>query len=74
MAEVRESPARKDGRRVFGAEEAAAYLGVHRDTVYKWVKRGRIPHVYIGTRLAIPQWSLDRWLDAEAERSVGTRP
>lgn len=60
---------RKDGRRIgrrtFRPEEAAQYLGVSRSTVYREVAAGRLPSIRIRTRLLIPEFALDRWIEAQ---------
>lgn len=36
--------------RLVTAEQLAAHLSVNRFTVYRWVERGQIPHVRLGTK------------------------
>ncbi len=48
---------------VFTIEEAAALLRVHRSTVYRLVKEGKLERVYIGRRSArITRESLERFV------------
>lgn len=49
--------------------EAAALLGIGKNTAYDLVRAGRLPHVRIGSRVRIPRESLHAWLEREAERS-----
>lgn len=58
---------------VLSVTEAADYLGVSRHTVYRRVEKGQIPHVRIGSRVCIPQFSLDEWLRAQAESSLSAQ-
>jgi excisionase family DNA binding protein len=49
-----------DGPRFITAKDVADELGVHRNTVYKLIKRGEIPGARkIGGEWRIPRWSLD---------------
>ena len=38
----------RPGEALLGADEAAAYLGVMKTTVYRWCKEGSIPCLKIG--------------------------
>lgn len=59
-----------NGRGVFSVAEAARYLGISDDTVYRLIKKKKLPNVRLGSRLGIPQFTLDRWLEGEAARSL----
>lgn len=61
------------GRRVFSVAEAAEYLGVSRWTVYRRVEQGLLPHVKIGSRVSIPEFTLEKWLDDEARARLTPR-
>lgn len=50
---------------MFRAEEAARYLGVSRSTVYRELAAGRLPSVRIRNTTRIPQFALDRWIEAQ---------
>ena len=43
-------------------EEAAAHLGISRNSVYEAVRRGEIPSVRIGGRIVIPRRRFLDWL------------
>jgi excisionase family DNA binding protein len=45
----------------------ARLLGKHPNTVYEWVKNGKVPHERIGDTIYIPKWALG-CLPAPAER------
>lgn len=45
--------------------EAAAFLRLHRTTVSRLVKQGRIPHRMIGTAPRFSRTALTRWLAGE---------
>ncbi len=56
---------------VFTIEEAAALLRVHRATVFRLVKEGKLERVYIGRRSArITRESLERFV----REQLGERP
>jgi excisionase family DNA binding protein len=43
-------------------EEAAALLGISRNSAYEAVRRGQLPVLRIGRRLVVPRAALDRIL------------
>jgi excisionase family DNA binding protein len=45
----------------------ARLLGKHPNTVYEWVKNGKVPHERIGDTIYIPKWALG-CLPAPADR------
>ncbi len=45
-------------------EEAAAFLGIGRNTAYSAVKSGEIPSLRIGGRVLVPRAALERLLGA----------
>ena len=49
---------------VMTVEEAAAFLGVDRNTVYEYTTRGVIPHQRLGKRVLLRRGALIAWLDA----------
>lgn len=46
-------------------EEAAALLGISRNSAYEAVRRGEIPSVRIGGRIVIPRQRFLDWLGAD---------
>ena len=56
----RPSPARL----TLTVEEAAALLGISRNSAYEAVRRGEIPSVRIGGRIVIPRRRFLDWLGA----------
>jgi excisionase family DNA binding protein len=59
-------------REVMGVREAAAYLGISRDTLYKYISKNRIPAFRLGNRWKVKKTVLDRWMEAESsERTHG---
>lgn len=53
-------------RQTLTVEEAAALLGIGRNTAYQAAANGELPVIRIGRRLLIPRAALDRLL-AEAQ-------
>ncbi|WP_084784969.1 helix-turn-helix domain-containing protein [Calidithermus timidus] len=45
------------------AREAARLIGAHEQSVYKWVRAGKIPHKRIGRKIVFPVQALQRWLE-----------
>ncbi len=55
-------------KRLISVEEAARYLGVHKNTMYSWAWRRKIPSVKMGRRLLFDQEDLDRMIEAGKRR------
>jgi len=53
-------------RKPYSVEEAAALLGICRNTAYARVKDGSLPSITLGRRKVIPAPALDRMLDGQA--------
>ncbi len=43
-------------------EEIAAYLGIKRDTVYKWINRRNMPAHKVGSLWKFRKEEVDRWV------------
>lgn len=50
--------------------EAAASLGVTKQTVLRWIAEGQIAHVKIGSRYRIPVSEIDRLLAVQPARNT----
>lgn len=48
---------------IYTVEEAAAKLGISRNSAYEGVRRGEIPGIRIGRRIVVPKAPLDRLLE-----------
>ena len=57
---------------VLTADEAAAFLGVDRNTVYDYANRGVIPHQRLGKRILFRRGALVSWLEASC-KAASTR-
>lgn len=53
-------------------DEIAIYLGVRRDTVYKWIVRKSLPAHKIGRLWKFRKDEVDSWVRGGAEKSVDT--
>lgn len=69
MDEVRivETPSEPIQPRVLRVEQAAEYLNVSRGTIYRELAEGRLPSVKIRTRVLIPEFALQRWLEEQVQ-------
>ena len=50
---------------LLNVRETAAFLDVSRDTVYRLIREGQLPHVRLGRLLRVPRTKLDEWLETE---------
>ncbi len=55
-----------DSREVMNIKEAAAYLGVSTDTLYKYVSGQEIPAFKLGNRWKFKKSLLDQWMDEKS--------
>jgi excisionase family DNA binding protein len=53
-------------REVMGIREASDYLGVSRETLYKYVMGERIPAFKLGNRWKFKKTVLDRWMEKQS--------
>jgi excisionase family DNA binding protein len=56
-----------DSREVMNVRQAAQYLGVSPDTLYKYVNEQQIPAFKLGNRWRFKKSKLDQWME---EKSV----
>lgn len=59
-------------RRTLTVSEAAACLGVSRNTAYEAVRRGTIPSIRIGRRILVPIHALDGLLSGDPAEQLFT--
>jgi excisionase family DNA binding protein len=63
-------------REVMDIREASEYLGVSRETLYKYAFEERIPAFKLGNRWKFKKTVLDRWMErqsSQAEQRAGRR-
>ena len=66
-----------ESREVMNIREASVYLGVSRDTLYRYVYEDRIPAFKLGNRWKFKKTVLDRWMEkqiSQGNRSKRGRP
>jgi excisionase family DNA binding protein len=57
--------------RWLSVEEIAAYLGIKRDTVYKWISYKKMPAHKIGRLWKFKQEEIDIWVRTHEKNSQG---
>ena len=53
--------------RWFSADEMAEYLGVKRDTIYKWIERHDLPAHKVGRLWKFRKQEVDEWIMSEKQ-------
>ncbi len=57
-------------KKIMNATEVAEYLGLHRETVYLYAKRGEIPAFKIGYNWRFNKKSIDKWLEEKEKHNL----
>lgn len=57
-------------REIFTVRQAAHYLGISVDTLYKYVGEQRVPAFKLGNRWRFKKSLLDSWIQAETEQRI----
>ena len=60
-----------DLREVMNVEQAARYLGVSPDTLYKYLSEGKVPAFKLGNRWRLKKTTLDRWMERQSQMREG---
>lgn len=50
--------------RWLSVDDVAAYLGVRRETIYKWIERKQMPAKKVGRLWKFKKDQLDEWINA----------
>lgn len=58
--------------RLLSVDEVAAFLGVQRDTVYKWIGRHGLPARKVGRLWKFRQGEVDQWFNRQPRRKYKT--
>ncbi len=53
-----------DVERWYGLDEIANHLGVHKDTIRAWIKKGTIPHYKVGRQYKFKLTEVDAWVES----------
>ncbi len=56
-------------REVMDIREASQYLGVSRETLYKYAYEDRVPAFKLGNRWKFKKTVLDRWMERQSTRN-----
>ena len=68
LGEARVEPRLPDElREVMTVDQAAQYLGVSPDTLYKYLSEGRLPAFKLGNRWRLKKTTLDRWMERQSQ-------
>jgi len=54
-------------REVMNVREASRYLGVSRETLYKYLVQERVPAFKLGNRWRFKKAVLDRWMEKQSQ-------
>lgn len=57
--------------RWLSVDDVAGYLGVKRDTIYKWIKRRNLPSKKIGRLHKFKKSQVDEWVGNDNAASEG---
>ena len=52
-----------ESREVMNIRQASVYLGVSRDTLYRYICNGQVPAFKLGNRWKLRKTVLDRWME-----------
>lgn len=55
-------------KRLLSVDEMATFLGVQRDTVYKWIERHGLPARKVGRLWKFRQGEVDQWFNQQPGR------
>ncbi len=61
-------------REVMDIRQASHYLGVSRETLYKYLNEDRIPAFKLGNRWKFKKAVLDRWMEKESTQVESSLP
>jgi excisionase family DNA binding protein len=72
VGEARVEPRLPDElREVMTVDQAAQYLGVSPDTLYKYLSEGKVPAFKLGNRWRLKKTTLDRWMERQSQTRDG---
>lgn len=60
-------------REVMNVREASQYLGVTKETLYKYLAEQSIPAFKLGSRWRLKKNVLDRWMEKQSRRAGSRR-
>lgn len=60
-------PKLADWREVMDVAQAARYLGVSADSLYKYLSEGKLPAFKLGNRWRLKKTALDSWMEKQSQ-------
>ncbi|HEX5482674.1 MAG TPA: helix-turn-helix domain-containing protein [Terriglobia bacterium] len=60
-------------REVMNVREASKYLGVSKETLYKYLTQDQIPAFKLGNRWRFKKAVLDRWMERQSRQRQASR-
>ncbi len=58
-----------EAREVMNIRQASQYLGISRDTLYRYISEGMIPAFKLGNRWKFRKTILDRWMERKMSQA-----
>jgi len=52
-------------------KEVAAYMRVHPSTIYRLIKKNRLPHFRVGSDHRFPKTAIDAWIEEQVHAATG---
>lgn len=68
---IASSQAREAVREVMDIRQAADYLGISADSLYKYASEGFIPAFKLGNRWRFKRSLLESWMERQSSRNLG---
>jgi len=68
---MRSSAVRSETREVMDIRQAAGYLGISSDSLYKYASEGFIPAFKLGNRWRFKKSLIDAWMDRQSTGAAG---
>jgi excisionase family DNA binding protein len=67
-------PSGEEFPEVMTVKQAAAYLQVNEQVLYRYVREDKVPVARMGATIRFKKSVLDRWLESESWNSIGMEP
>ncbi|HJY86764.1 MAG TPA: helix-turn-helix domain-containing protein [Candidatus Acidoferrales bacterium] len=71
--QARVDTAMSEAREVMNIRQASQYLGVSRDTLYRYISEGLIPAFKLGSRWKFRKTILDRWMERKMNQACARK-
>lgn len=70
MSKIYSLPVTVGRREVMDIRQAAEYLGISPDTLYKYAAEGFVPAFKLGNRWRFMRSRIDAWMEEQSEKSM----